>query len=270
MEFTQYGCSAGHPVIYFHGVPGSPLESAIFDAPARMQGLRILSFDRFAIAPSLGGADYYQHIAHLIDKTLQGAPADFIGFSLGAHAALEVSALMPGQVRCLHLISAAAPLDAGNFLDGMAGKAVFSLATLNPTLFHWLARWQALLARRAPRLLFGALFASACSGDRALVKDPAFRALICRVLRNGFAHGTAGYMRDIHHYLQPWSTEVFDGAASVCLWHGTQDNWSPFAMSTYLAERMAQKARLERMNGLSHYSCLYAAAPRICARLANA
>lgn len=269
MAFTKYGNPAGRPVVYFHGVPGSPYESSVFDAPARKHGLRILCFDRFAIDHAITGADYFQLIAQAISETAQGARLDFIGFSLGTHAALEVSALLPGQVRSLHLVSAAAPLDDGGFLDQMAGKAVFSLAQRSPGLFQWLVRWQALLAKRAPQILFRMLFASAQGQDRELMKSPEFRALICQVLQQCFAQGTTGYARDIQQYLQPWSASVFASEANVCLWHGTEDNWSPFGMSAYLAERLPNNARVERMEGLSHYSCLYAAAPMICERLAS-
>ena len=187
MEFTEYGTPAGKPVVYFHGVPGSPYESAILEAPARELGLRVLCFDRFAIDRSTTGTDYYRQIAQSIDETVQGAPVDFIAFSLGAHVALEVSALMSGQVARLHLVAAAAPLDAGDFVDEMAGKAVFSLARHSPILFRWLARWQALLARRAPHMLFRMLFASARGQDEALVQSPDFSVFIQRVLRRGFA-----------------------------------------------------------------------------------
>ena len=269
MDFSEYGNPAGKPVVYFPGVPGSPYESSIFDAPARAQGLRIICFDRFAINPSITGADYHRHIAQAISETVQGARVDFIGFSLGTHAALEVSTLMPGQIRSLHLVCAAAPLDGGDFLDEMAGKAVFSLAKRSPGLFQWLVKWQALLAKRAPQMLFRMLFASAQGQDRELVKSPDFRALICQVLQQCFAQGASGYTRDIQQYLKPWSASIFASEANICLWHGTADNWSPFAMSAYLAERFSRKARLERMERLSHYSCLYTAAPIICARIAS-
>ena len=269
MDFNEYGNPAGKPVVYFHGVPGSPSEASVFDAPAREQGLRILCFDRFAIDHAITDADYYRQIAQAVSETVQGARVDFIGFSLGTHAALEVAALMPRQVRSLHLVSAAAPLDGGDLLDQMAGKTVFSLAQRSPGLFQWLVRWQALLAKRAPQLLFRMLFASAQGQDRELVKSTEFRALICQVLQQCFAQGSSGYTRDIQQYLQPWSAGAFASAANACLWHGTQDNWSPFGMSAYLAERLPNNARVERMEGLSHYSCLYAAAPRIWAQIAN-
>lgn len=269
MEFTDYGNPAGKSIAYFHGVPGSPYEASVFDAPAREQGLRILCFDRFTIDHSITGADYYRQIARAISETVQGARVDFIGFSLGTHTALEVAALMPSQVRSLHLVSAAAPLDGGDFLDQMAGKAVFSLAQRSPGSFHWLVKWQALLAKRAPQLLLRMLFASAQGQDRELVKSPEFKTLICQVLQQCFAQGMTGYTRDIQQYLQPWSASSFASAANAGLWHGAEDNWSPFAMSVYLAERFPNSARVERMEGLSHYSCLYAAAPRICAQIAN-
>ncbi|MDN5513860.1 MAG: alpha/beta hydrolase [Pseudomonas sp.] len=269
MDFSEYGNPAGKPIVYFHGVPGWPSEASVFDAPAREQGLRILCFDRFTIDHSITGTDYYRQIAQAISETVQGARVDFIGFSLGAHAALEVAALMSGQVRSQHLVSAAAPLDGGDFLDQMAGKAVFSLAQRSPGLLQWLVKCQALLAKRAPQLLFRMLFARAQGQDRELVKSPEFRALICQVLQQCFAQGTTGYTRDIQQYLQPWSAGAFTSEVNICLWHGTQDNWSPFSMSAYLAECFSSNARIERMEGLSHYSCLYAAAPMICARLAN-
>lgn len=269
MEFTEYGTPAGKPVVYFHGVPGSPYESAILEAPARELGLRVLCFDRFAIDRSTTGTDYYRQIAQSIDETVQGAPVDFIAFSLGAHVALEVSALMSGQVARLHLVAAAAPLDAGDFVDEMAGKAVFSLARHSPILFRWLARWQALMARRAPHMLFRMLFASARGQDEALVQSPDFSVFIQRVLRRGFAWGVTGYTRDVRQYLQPWSANLFARQGTVFLWHGTEDNWAPIGMAEYLAERFPKGAQVERLDGLSHYSCLYAAAPRICAQLAH-
>ena len=145
---------------------------------------------------------------------------------------------------------------------------MFSLAQRSPGLFQWLVKWQALLAKRAPQMLFRMLFASAQGQDRERVKSPEFKALICQVLQQCFAQGASGYTRDIQQYLKPWSAKVFTCETDVCLWHGTEDNWSPFAMSAYMAERFSRKARVERMEGLSHYSCLYAASPMICARLA--
>jgi pimeloyl-ACP methyl ester carboxylesterase len=269
MNFTEYGHSAGKPVVYFHGVPGSPIEASLFDGPAREQGLRVLCFDRFAIDQALVGAPYYQHIARAINEAVQGTPVDFIGFSMGSHVALETRRYLPRQVKNLHLVSAVAPLDQGEFLDGMAGKAVFSLAKHHPTLFQLLSQWQALLAARVPGALFRMLFASAEGQDRVLASRPEFKRFISTMLQACFARGVGGYMRDIDQFLAPWSDDIFDCETRVHLWHGTDDNWSPIGMSGYLAESFRQTSGIERAEGLSHYSCLYDAAPKICLRLSG-
>ncbi len=50
------------------------------------------------------------------------------------------------------------------------------------------------------------------------------------------------------------------------LWHGTEDNWSPLAVSTYLKNKIAG-AELNAMSELSHHSDLIEAVPKICAEL---
>ena len=269
MTFTEYGNSTGKPVVYFHGVPGSPIEASLFEGPAREHGLRVLCFDRFSIDPSLRSAAYYQHIARAINEVVQGASVDFVGFSMGSHVALEVRRYMPRQVGSLHLISAVAPLDQGEFLDGMAGKAVFTLAKRHHALFLLLSRWQALLAARVPCVLLRMLFASAAGHDRILVSQPEFKMFITSVLQACFACGITGYVRDVEQFLASWSDGIFDCAVPVHLWHGTDDNWSPMAMSDCLAKSLQPPSSVERGQGLSHYSCLYDAVPKICLRLSS-
>lgn len=128
MEFVEYGEKEGQLVVYFHGVPGAIEECALFDSCAKDHNLRIISFDRFSIDNSLDRKSYYQAIADKIKLKAGIEPVDIIGFSIGAHVALEVGALLNDKVRHTHLISAAAPLNAGEFIGSMAGGAVFKLA----------------------------------------------------------------------------------------------------------------------------------------------
>lgn len=264
MTVTEYGYSAGRPVVYFHGVPGSPHEASMLDAAARQQGLRVVCLNRFSIDQRLQGEAYYRHLAQTISAMTSGAPVDFIGFSLGTHVALQTSRHLPGQVSSLHLVSAVAPLDRGDFLPAMAGKTVFNLARNHPSLFRLLSRFQAILARRRPGLLYRMLFASAQCADAELAQQPEFKASMQRVLAECFAEGIGGYVRDIEQFLAPWPEGLFDAQPDLHLWHGHADNWSPPGMSQYLAHVMVGKAQVHWMEGLSHYSCLQQAAPDIC------
>lgn len=94
--------------------------------------------------------------------------------------ALRTCRYLGGRVEKLHLISAAAPLDGGDFLASMAGQAVFRLARATPLLFLLLSGWQGLLARFAPHVLFKLLFASARGSDVAM----------CGTLTPMCSHGT--------------------------------------------------------------------------------
>lgn len=171
LKFSQFGSGNGRVVIYFHGAPGAPEECAIFDRYGKEHGLRFICFDRFSIDPSIAGEAYYRFLAKEISKQAAGEKVAIIGFSIGAFIALQTCCHLPGRIRALHLVSAAAPPEAGDFLDVMAGKQVFQLAKAFPVLFVLLSYWQELLALFFPNALFRLLFASAAADDKALTAD---------------------------------------------------------------------------------------------------
>ncbi|OHX37038.1 alpha/beta hydrolase [Methylomonas sp. LWB] len=264
IAFSQFGAADGQPVIYFHGTPGSPDECEIFDLHGKQHQLTIICYDRSTIAPRLQGDAYYQCIAEEIANKVGANPVDFIGFSIGAFIALQVCRAMNGQVRSLHLVSAAAPMDAGNFIDAAAGKAVFRLAQNHPSAFLRLARVQGWLARRFPGLLLRILFSSATGEENTLAEDKTFRTAMTKTLKTSFKRDSLGYARDIIAYVQPWKATLADISVDTHIWHGAADNWSPVAMADYLASALPGCSNITILDGLSNYSCLYRTAPAIC------
>ncbi len=267
MKFSQFGSDNGKTVIYFHGAPGAVEECALFDRYAKEQGLSFMCFDRFSCDSSMVGDAYYQCLAREIAKQAAGKEVDVIGFSIGAFIALQTCRYLGNGVRSLHLISAAAPLDADGFLDDMAGKQVFQLAKTSPVLFVLLSYWQGLLAVLFPKALFRLLFAGAVGADKALSVDHEFQSGITKVLKSCFIGRVRGYVRDIRAYVQPWKNTLSGIGVNTQIWHGTEDNWSPVSMAEYLASAIPGCTSIEIFNGLSHYSCLYRAAPEICRQL---
>lgn len=266
MEFAKYGNSGGRLVIYFHGAPGAVEECAIFDSYAKQHDLNIVCFDRFSADKSLDRAGYYQYLASQIQAMAHDDPVDIIGFSIGAHVALEVGGLLRNQVRQTHLVSAAAPINAGHFIDDMAGRLIFKLAMEKPLALSVLMRCQKIMALLAPNLLVNMLFASSTGEDKALSKRRAFKRYITPILVHCFRRRANGYSRDLNLYLT-WPSRLRNYNTSVHIWHGTEDNWSPFAMASYLYDVIPGATRIEALETLSHYSCLFEAAPRICAQL---
>lgn len=267
MKSVEYGNLDGNTVIYFHGAPGSPDEASVFDEHAKKHNLNIICYDRFSIDSSLQNKAYYKYLASIILDKANGEQVDIIGFSIGCHAAIETSLYLEGTVRELHLISAAAPLDAGDFLQGIAGKMVFSIAMKQPTIFALLSYWQKFLVKVAPNILLKMLFASAMGEDKSLSKTPDFKSYISPILIQCFNINVKGYIREIRQYVAPWKESVIKCRANTHIWHGTSDNWSPVSMAKCLKMNLHASSKLELMKGLSHYSCLYSAAPRICTQL---
>jgi pimeloyl-ACP methyl ester carboxylesterase len=266
---AEYGSPTGRLVVYFHGAPGAMEESSLFDGHARIHNLRIICFDRFAIDKSHDRESYYRLLARSIEAKADGRPVAIIGFSIGAHVALEVSARLNVQVPETHLVSAAAPIATGDFHDSMAGGEVFRLAAERPGLFSVLTKIQGILALLAPRLLFRMLFSSATGEDKELSKRYEFRCFITPLMRHCFVNRASGYIRDIRYYVT-WPGNLAGNQPRVSLWHGTDDNWAPFSMASYLCNAMPGASHVEAMKGMSHYSCLYAAVPKICSQLGHA
>jgi len=268
VKFDQYGNKDGRLVVYFHGAPGTIEESAVFESHAKEHNLNIVCFDRFAIDSSVNRETYFSDLAKEIRIKAGGASVDIIGFSIGAYVALEVSALLVGSVRHLHLVSAAAPLSGGDFISNMAGGLVFKLAKEKPLIFSLLTQYQRAMAYLVPSVLTRMLFASAEGKDKALSKEAGFKSYITQVLRRCFLSRSKGYIRDVNYYVT-WSNNLKKFSSSATLWHGTSDNWSPFSMASFLNDELPGATSIEAMEGLSHYSCLIESAPKICERVAK-
>lgn len=270
LTFSQFGSENGQIVIYFHGAPGAPEECAIFDFYGKEHSLSLICFDRFSIDFSITGTAYYQLLAQEILQKAAGKKVDVIGFSIGTFAALQACRYLANEVRSLHLVSAAGPLEGCDCLGAMAGKRVFQLAKTFPVLFVLLSYWQGLLAWIFPNALFRLLFANAAGDDKILVVDQKFQTSIIKALRSCFIGRVQGYARDIRAYVQPWKNTLSDIDVDTHIWHGAEDNWSPVAMAEYLELAIPGCTSTEIFSGLSHYSCLYRAMPEICRQLGAA
>lgn len=270
LKFSQFGAESGQMIIYFHGAPGAPEEAATFDVCGKEHGLTFMCYDRFSVESTTTDEAYYQYLAQEISKKSAGEKVDFIGFSIGAFVALQTCRHMANEVRSLHLISAAAPLEAGDFLVAMAGKQIFQLAKAFPALFVLLSYWQSLLALFLPNALFHLSFAATGGKDKALAADRMFQSGITKILRKCFISRVPGYARDVKAYVRPWKTKLSEISVNTHIWHGAEDNWSPQGMAKYLKSAIPGCTSIKIFDGLSHYSCLYRAVPEICNLLSKA
>jgi pimeloyl-ACP methyl ester carboxylesterase len=243
-------------IVYFHGIPGGPGElDALADGAVRLPPTVYVP-NRQSLNLGLSLHSHFDMLASDIDHRFDKAPVNFVGFSVGAYVALEVARRMGPTVRHISLISAAAPLSAGDFLPDMAGKMVFRSAKHAPLLFAALTSFQSLFARAAPEKLFGALFANAKGMDRDLAAQPHFRAKIIETLTACLQNGASNYRRELNGYVQDWSAILPLISQPVTLWHGSLDNWAPPSMADALARALPNVTALHKLEGQSHFSAL--------------
>jgi pimeloyl-ACP methyl ester carboxylesterase len=239
-------------IAYFHGQPGGPGEWQMCAPP----GLQ-------AFAPDRNMQVAADDLATLVTAHCAGGPVTLVGFSLGAPVALAVARLLGERVAHVHLVSPAAPLALGDFLDAMAGGALFRLAQSRPILFQLVARLQSLIARTAPLFLIDRLFASAAGDDRALRRDPGFRQAMAQVLREGLGRSPQGFIHEVCAYAAGEPGDPAPIHAPVTIWQGDADNWTPPAMAAALAAALHGPVRLNLLPGCSHYSALRTALSRL-------
>lgn len=240
-------------VVYLHGQPGAQCElelSASF--VDRFEG-QLFVPDRSA-SEGVSFSDHMDAVAETVSKRAAGHPIHIVGFSVGAFVAMELAARLGNGVSRLDLISAAAPLQVGDFLPSMAGAPVFSLALNNPENFVRLTQGQALVVRVAPWLLRSVLMKNAKGLDAQLSKTAAFRRVFDSAIREAMVENQSAYLRDITAYVQDWSSICAQVTAPTYIWHGTSDNWCPPQMAKALSAMLPNVHATKWLPEGSHFS----------------
>lgn len=231
--------------VYFHGLPGSARELELMSNP---NACRPEVWAPLALSAPGDSADH-------------GTPVRVIGFSLGAFSALKLAAARPDKVSELILISPAAPLELGPFLDQMAGAPVFKAARASRTGFALLTALQAVAAHVAPRFLLQQMFANSCAAEQALLQDPQAVDCLTDGLKHALWQAAPAYRQTVRSYVSPWEAEVSRVACPCQIYHGKLDDWVPLGMAEALAAHMAQESQLHALDGLGHYSTLIKVLP---------
>lgn len=244
--------------VYFHGLPGSPFEISLFGSTIENSLRDFFLVDRNGPDTVPSGDDYFEHIAKRISDRFRHRPLRLIGFSLGACAALRAAPHLGSQVQSIDIVSAAAPLSLGDYLENMAGAPVFRSAMISPVLLRILVWLQSKAATAMPGQLYAALFSSAQGKDIALTNDPNFRAVMLGILQHSLVSGAAAYRREVELYTKDWTADLERVTQPVWIHHGLADNWTPVAMASDLASRLPVCAGVRLLDDMSHYSTLRA------------
>ncbi len=240
---------------YLHGLPGSEAELD-FALPEWRETSDISVLQRLSLR-----TDHQRAVEAMASTIANYQAAHLIGFSLGAMSALKLAAALPETVTKLDLIAPAAPLELGDFLDQMAGKPIFEAAKTDR--LGMLVSGQAMLAKVAPGQVIKAMFSSASKADKDLLSQPGMKTMLKHGLRYCLNTHQSAYKNELRAFVAPWAETLKRVRCPVTIWHGTDDTWAPLGLSEALKDALGKEASLKTLDGLSHYSALKAALPKI-------
>jgi len=95
-------------------------------------------------------------------------------------------------------------------------------------------------AAASPEAVLTMLEEPAPPADKAMLTDPAFRAVYLTNLTESLRQGAKATAWDLHLVDRPWGIDLARIQQPVKLWHGTDDINAPIAMGHYLAQTLPQ------------------------------
>ncbi len=241
--------------VYLHGISGSGLELSLFGDALAEEASNFLVLPRDC-APAATDDEQIASLAERLERLSSQERLHLIGFSMGAPMALRLASILGEKIEKIDLISAAAPLDLGDYLSAMAGELVFRTARSSSFRFGALTFAQSAFARMAPTLIYKALFATAQGDDVGIRDEHNFATVMRSILKQSLGDELQVYRREVRWYVEDWSGLLASVNSPVSIYHGEADNWSPPAMARDLADTLPNCEKLKIFKSASHYSAL--------------
>lgn len=222
---------------------------------------RVYSLDR----PGMGISDF-KH-----DRSLCDWPQDVTEFAdslgIGQFVVMGVSGggpyaaacawALPERVRAAGLVCGLGPVYDRKSLEGMRAFNRSMLALLHrfPNALSPTYRPIAFILSHWPLAMLDAHIHSLPLQDRAVLKDPTFRAVLANSFREAVRQGAIGGEQELKIYSSPWGFEPSEIKVPTGLWHGDLDTIVPCAMGCGLAAEIP-RCRATIFHGDGHYSVL--------------
>ena len=260
LSYAEYGDPTGRPVIYFHGMPASRLEGALFDRMAADLGLRVIATDRpgfgqSSFQPGRQIIDTMDDIRQLSDQ-LQLERFYVLGLSGGCPYALATSWGLPE-----HAIETTVMAGLGDFANSrhaheMPGFAKMTLraATRFPrTVERIYGTIVASLVKGNTALLRRLLGSASCQPDQAIWRNADIAEMFAASWQEAFAHTGRGPAYELTLLSKTWGFHPEEIRVPVHFWHGGQDHTVPVGMSREHHEKVPSST-LEIVPEEGHFS----------------
>ena len=263
LEIEVTGPSAGTPLLFNHGTPGSSHQTRVMQRATSQRGLRLVSWSRPGYAgstrrPGRDVVDVVDDVRAILDH-LDVRRCFVGGASGGGPHALACAARLADRVDGVLAIASAAPYDVPDldFLAGMGeqnveefGHALQGEAELRP----YLERMRPELAEVDAAGVIKSLATVLPEVDRAQLTDE-YGDDTAEGMRHAMTGGVDGWVDDDLAFVRSWGFDLADVAAvPVSLWQGEEDLMVPYAHGQWFAEHLPPTARVHLERGHGHLS----------------
>ena len=242
LAWLEVGAPDGAPVFAFHGTPGSRLQLASADGPAREAGVRLVLPDR----PGYGLSTHQsrRRLATWADDVTQladhlGLPRfAVVGISGGGPHAAACARFLPDRVTVAAIVSGVAPLAEPGSEAGMLSSDVrlARLARRSPALTRPVFAAMATAERHWPERVLDMMTRELGPTDAAVLQRPEVRADFLADLRASSRTTGAALTAEYALFTRDWGFRLEDITVPVHLWHGDADRDVPFEHARRQAE----------------------------------
>jgi pimeloyl-ACP methyl ester carboxylesterase len=237
LGYADCGDPDGDPLVVFHGFPNSRVFGALFDAPARERGLRILAPERPGLGvsdplPDRTVVDWTDDVADLADALDLGS-FPVLGVSGGGPYAAACAARLPRTERA-GIVCGLAPLESvglGDRLPFLIARYARPLATLS--------LWSdGRTARRNPEEYLASRAETAADVDEKRWTGETGRTLLAGGREATSRHGYGPLANELAVFADDWGFDLGSIDVPTYLWYGKADRIVPVAMGFHYADRI--------------------------------
>ncbi|EMA46179.1 alpha/beta fold hydrolase [Halococcus saccharolyticus] len=237
LGYADCGDPDGDPLVVFHGFPNSRVFGALFDAPARERGLRILAPERPGLGvsdplPDRTVADWTEDVADLADALDLGS-FPVLGVSGGGPYAAACAACLPRTERA-GIVCGLAPLESvefGDRLPFLIAEHARPLATLS--------LWSdGLSVRRNPEEYLASRAETAADVDEEHWKGEIGWTLLESGREATAHHGYGPLANELAVFADDWGFDLDAVDVPTYLWYGKADRIVPVSMGLHYADRI--------------------------------
>ena len=280
LSYYAAGPLNGQPIFYFHGSPGSRLESLTLAQTALARQSRIIAPERPGMGhssfnPGYTLLDYTQDVLALADE-LGFKTFGVMGHSGGGVTALSCAYAMPERLDFVFDLAGWAPMTVPALkaqitaIDRFLAERCNPQPTANktnadktnadktnqvPTLFQFPFTLLGLAAKALPPATFVKLLHQSkyfCDEDYAILSNPDAANFLIGSVRESFVQGSEGAAYDALLRYQDWGFELSEIDFPVHIFHGDRDISAPYHFAEY-KHRHLPNSKLHTYPGEGHF-----------------